>query len=147
MASKKLCKALWLNTAQVDFCHAYVKKETFMNGTKAYMSVYKDCTENSAKVNASTLLTNPNILNYIDSLIDNTELNDERVDKELKKLVLQDEEKNVKLWAMKMYNDLKARVEKWRLKALEKEKEGENRVEGMTNEELIKLAYGDSKQG
>jgi hypothetical protein len=38
-------------------------------------------------------------------------LNDQRVDKELAKLIIQDDEKPVKLNAIKEYNKLKQRIE------------------------------------
>ena len=141
MASKKLWKYN-LNPQQIEFCENYVSKEMFMNGTRAYMGAYKDCTENTARVNASILLTNTNVLNYIDSLIDDSKLDDDRVDKELKKLVLQDDEKNVKLWAMKMYNDLKARVEKGKQKALNDGEISESVLWTLSTKELESIAYG-----
>jgi hypothetical protein len=47
-------------------------------------------------------------------------LNDQRVDKELAKLILQDDEKSIKLWAIKEYNNLKARIEKGLQRAIDK---------------------------
>jgi len=58
------------------------------------------------------MLTNANILDYIDKLLEDMALNDQRVDKELAKLILQDEEKGIKIQAIKEYNNLRARVEK-----------------------------------
>ena len=41
--------------------------------------------------------------------------------KELAKLVLQDEELNTKLWAIRHWNDIKLRIEKAKQEALNKE--------------------------
>jgi hypothetical protein len=57
-------------------------------------------------------------MNYIDSILEDMALNDQRVDKELAKLILQDDEKSTKLQAIKEYNTLRARIEKGRQKAL-----------------------------
>jgi hypothetical protein len=58
-------------------------------------------------------------MNYIDSILEDMALNDQRVDKELAKLILQDDEKSTKLQAIKEYNTLRARIEKGRQKALD----------------------------
>jgi hypothetical protein len=58
------------------------------------------------------MLTNAHILDYIDKLLEDMALNDQRVDKELAKLILQDDEKGIKIQAIKEYNNLRARVEK-----------------------------------
>jgi hypothetical protein len=63
-------------------------------------------------------LTNLDVINYIDSILEDMALNDQRVDKELAKLILQDDEKSTKLQAIKEYNTLRARIEKGRQKAL-----------------------------
>jgi hypothetical protein len=57
-------------------------------------------------------------MNYIDSILEDMALNDQRVDKELAKLILQDDEKSTKLQAIREYNTLRARIEKGRQKAL-----------------------------
>ena len=108
MASKKTWD--WkLNAQQMLFCQYYITEEFFCNGTKSYMKAY-DTDEESARRLASKLLTNIDILNYIDSLLVDMGLNDQRVDKELAKLILQDAEWNIKLWAIKEYNKLKQRI-------------------------------------
>lgn len=56
-----------LTKNQQLFCHEYLKMG--MNGTKAYMKVYKSCKkEETARTNASRLLTKANIKNYISEL-------------------------------------------------------------------------------
>ena len=118
MASKKTGENN-LNQNQINFCNYYVTEEFFCNGTKSYAKAY-NVDESSARIAASTLLTNINVLNYIDSLLVDMGLNDQRVDKELAKLILQDSETSVKLWAIKEYNNLKARIEIGKQRALDK---------------------------
>lgn len=56
-----------LSNNQKLFCQEYIKLG--MNGTQAYMKVYKTCKkENVARVNASRLLTKANIQEYIQEL-------------------------------------------------------------------------------
>lgn len=56
-----------LSNNQKLFCQEYLKLG--MNGTQAYMKVYKSCNkEETAKANASRLLTNANIREYIKML-------------------------------------------------------------------------------
>lgn len=54
-----------LNKNQKAFCREYIKSGC--NGTSAYQKVYK-CKEDTAKVNASKLLTNANIQKYVRKL-------------------------------------------------------------------------------
>lgn len=56
-----------LSNNQKLFCQKYL--ELGMNGTKAYLEVYKSCNkEETARTNASRLLTNANIQEYIQEL-------------------------------------------------------------------------------
>ena len=56
-----------MNNKQITFCQEYVKNG--LNGTQAYLKAYKTCKkEDTAKVNASRLLTNANVQNYIQEL-------------------------------------------------------------------------------
>ena len=122
MATAKVWKSN-LNPKQIKFCEYYVSEEFFCNWTKAYCKAYSlDFNEKkdyeSARRQASLLLTNLDIMNYIDSILEDMALNDQRVDKELAKLILQDDEKSTKLQAIREYNTLRARIEKGRQKAL-----------------------------
>ena len=63
-----------LNNKHKIFCREYVKNG--LNGTKAYMKAYPDCTEETARINASKLLTKTNIQNYIKELQDKAESKD-----------------------------------------------------------------------
>lgn len=110
-----------LNQNEMNFCKYYVTQEFFCNGTQAYKKAYPDASYDTAKVEASKFLTNPNVLNYIDSLLENMGLNDQRADKELAKMLIQDEDKPSKMKALDMYYKITARVEKWKQKALDNE--------------------------
>lgn len=55
-----------MNNNQRTFAQEYVKNGN--NGTRAYMKAYPDCTYETAKANASDLLTNTNVREYIESL-------------------------------------------------------------------------------
>jgi len=55
-----------MNNNQRTFAQEYVKNGN--NGTRAYMKAYPDCTEETARINASRLLTNANVKEYIKEL-------------------------------------------------------------------------------
>ena len=55
-----------MNNNQKLFCQEYVKNGS--NGTQAYLKSYKNCTEVTARKNANKLLTNTDILKYIEEL-------------------------------------------------------------------------------
>ena len=101
-----------LTAKQELFCQAYVSEDFFCNGVKSYMQAYATDEYNTAKVEASKLLTKPNILKRIDELIGDLALNDQFVDKQLAKMILQEEDKKVKVQAIKEYNNLRARITK-----------------------------------
>ena len=54
---------------QEAFCKLYVSKEYFGNGTRAYLEAY-GCEYDTAKPNASDLLTNTNVQMRIHALMD-----------------------------------------------------------------------------
>jgi len=122
---KKLNKQQKVLTAeQKKFCELYVTAEFFCNWTESYIEAYwLDPVKQRqiASSNAYKLLSQSHLLNYIDSLLNANWLNDQFVDKQLLKLIQQDSEKSVKLWAIKEYNILKVRIEKARQKALNDE--------------------------
>ena len=60
-----------MNNQQKVFCREYVKNGN--NGTKAYMIAYPDSSEDSARRQASRLLTNVDIQKYIEQLQSKTE--------------------------------------------------------------------------
>lgn len=61
-----------LTNNQKLFCQEYIKLG--MNGTQAYMKVYKSCkSESAARANSSRLLTNDNIQDYISEIQEKVE--------------------------------------------------------------------------
>ena len=65
-----------MNKNQIAFCHEYINNG--LNGTQAYLKAYKNVKkEETAKVNASRLLTNANVKEYINNLQE--ELQDEAI--------------------------------------------------------------------
>lgn len=102
-----------LTMRQEKFCKLFASdKEFFGNGSTSYMEAYPDASYASARTNASRLLTNANILQRINDLLENAVLNDEFVDKQLAFIITQNVELNTKLGAIKEYNALKSRVTK-----------------------------------
>ena len=55
-----------LNSKQENFCNEYIKNGA--NGTQAYLKAYKTKNEETATVNASRLLRNANVQQYISEL-------------------------------------------------------------------------------
>ncbi len=111
---KDIAKELTLK--QKRFSEIYVSEEFFANGTRSYIEAFKIDTSkpgayNTAKVNASKLLTNANILAYINELLDLKGLNDEFIDKQLTFLITQNADLTNKLGAIREYNKLKKRIE------------------------------------
>lgn len=104
-----------LNEKQKLFCNYFVSEEFFANGFRAYCKAYNIDTEDfkkaqSARVRASELLTNSNILNYINELLDEAGLNDSFVDKQLLIAITQNADFNSKVKAIAEYNKLKQRI-------------------------------------
>lgn len=104
-----------MTAQQVEFCNLYVTKEFFGNGTEAYIEAYNiDLTRKGAyegaRASASRLLTNANILNRINELLDNQGLNNEFVDKQLLFILTQNADFGAKIQAIKEYNKLRQRI-------------------------------------
>jgi DNA-binding ferritin-like protein (Dps family) len=106
-----------LNLRQERFCQLYASSEEFfMNGVKSYSKAYnkpiKTLKEyNVCKAGAYENLTKPNILERIDELIEEANLNDSFVDKQLGNLITQEVDFKSKLGAIREYNKLKQRIE------------------------------------
>ena len=106
-----------LTSKQEYFCQLFVSddREFFGNGTQAYLEAYgldpnKPSNYSTARVNASKLLTNTNILKRINELFETTGLNDIFVDKQLVKLITQDADYSTKMKAIHEYNLMKRRI-------------------------------------
>ena len=114
-ASEKAVE-LGLNPKQKLFCEYYASSEEFFgNGVQSYIESYKPKKVgnwyNSARATASEILTNPNILEYVNSLLELRGLNDTFVDKQLEFLITQHADFKSKLGGIHEYNQLKKRTE------------------------------------
>jgi len=112
MPEKEQKKKKKLNPQQELFCQLYATdREFFGNGVESYLKAYglKRKQYDSAKVLASGLLTNINILDRVNELMD-IALNDIVVDKELAFTIKQKDNLSAKVSAIKEYNQLKQRT-------------------------------------
>lgn len=110
-----MAKERELNEQQKLFCKYYVSEEFFASGVEAYAMAYgKDLTNqkdyNVSKSNAYRLLTNADILSYINDLIDDAGLNDSFVDKQLLFAITQNADISSKVKAIGEYNKLRQRI-------------------------------------
>ena len=106
-----------LNPKQSRFCELYSSAEEFFgNGVQSYIEAYKPKKVgywyNSAKSSAFNLLTNTDILLYLDYLLELRGLNDSFVDKQLELLITQNADFKSKLGSIKEYNTLRRRTTK-----------------------------------
>lgn len=106
-----------LTEQQLKFCEYYAIGSMRGHGVESYIEAYDIDTSkpnyyNSAKSAASRLLTNDNILSYIRSLYEDSDLNDTVVDNELAFVIKQNADFGSKVAAIKEYNQLKARITK-----------------------------------
>jgi len=105
-----------LNVNQQRFCEYFAtEKEFFGNGVQSYIEAYginvsKKGAYATARVSAHHLLTNPNVLHYINEIMEVAVLNDTFVDKELAFLISQDADFGSKIGAIKEYNKIKSRI-------------------------------------
>jgi len=105
-----------LTPQQEMFCQFYAgDREFFGNGVQSYIEAYqpdqsKPNWYRTARSRASELLTKPNILERIDEIFEAHGLNDQFVDKQLEKLIVQDADFSTKMKAIAEYNKLKARI-------------------------------------
>ena len=112
MPEKEQKKKKKLNPQQELFCQLYATdREFFGNGVESYLKAYglKRKQYDSAKVLASGLLTNINILDRVNELMD-IALNDIVVDKELAFIIKQKDNLSAKVQAIREYNNLKQRI-------------------------------------
>lgn len=104
-----------MNPKQDKFCILYASdREFFGNGTQSYIEAYQPKQKgnwyNSARAQASILLTKHNILKRIDELLE-IELNNSFVDKRLGFWVTQLAHPSASMEAIREYNKLKKRTE------------------------------------
>jgi len=128
------------NAKHEKFCKLFASdEEYFCNGTQSYLKVYstpkKPIKYETARANACKLLTNADILQRIDELLEQAVLNDEFVDKQLGKLIAQDADFKAKVAAIKEYNQLKQRVKK-RIDKIDDEGVHTTEYENLTDQDL-----------
>ena len=99
-----------LTLNQIKFCKTYLEPETYGNGTQSYLKVY-GCEYDTAKVEASKSLTNPNIQRYIHNLLEENGFNDNTADKAHLYCMLQLADLPSKMRAVEQYNKLKKRTD------------------------------------
>nr|DAJ91986.1 MAG TPA: Terminase small subunit [Caudoviricetes sp.] len=105
-----------LTPQQELFCQLYAgDREFFGNGVQSYIEAYgvdinKPGWYRTAKAGACENLTKPYILERIDEIFEAHGLNDQFVDKQLEKLIVQDADFSAKIKAIAEYNKLKARI-------------------------------------
>ena len=108
-------KETGLNIRQKKFCEVFLSKDFYGNGVESYAEAYnKDLTNpkeyNACRSLASKLLTNVNILAYINQLMEEGGLNDAFVDKQLLLSITQNADFGSKIAAIREYNKLKQRI-------------------------------------
>ena len=105
-----------LTPQQELFCQLYAgDREFFGIGVQSYIEAYgvdscKPGWYTTARAGAYENLTKPHILERIDEIFEAHGLNDQFVDKQLEKLIVQDADFNAKMKAIAEYNKLKARI-------------------------------------
>ena len=105
-----------LTPQQELFCQLYASdREFFGNGVQSYIEAYGVDTSkpgwyNVAKSGASTNLTKAYILERIEEIFEAHGLNDQFVDKQLEKLIIQDADFSAKMKAIAEYNKIKGRI-------------------------------------
>lgn len=104
-----------LNERQLKFAKLYVSEDFYGNGVKAYCEAYgldrSDPKQyNTAKSNASDLLTNPYIIAVINKELDDAGLNNNHVDKQLLFAINQSADIGSKVAAIREYNKLRQRI-------------------------------------
>ena len=100
---------------QKRFCELYVSQDFFGNGTQSYIEAYgidmnKKNAYNTARVCASENLAKPNIIAYINQLLEDGGLNDSHVDKQLLFVINQHADFPSKVAAIKEYNKVRGRI-------------------------------------
>ena len=105
-----------LNLKQEKFCQLFTSPDSdfFGNGTQSYIEAYEPKQVgnwyNSARADASRMLTRDNVCKRINELLETGGFNDENVDKQHMFLLNQFADLKSKLGAIKEYNALKQRV-------------------------------------
>lgn len=96
-----------LTLKQQQFCKHYIENKG--NATRAYMKAFTTRKYDTSKVEASKLLTKPNISGKIAELMEEGWFNNIYIDFELMKTIQQDKNLYAKLRGIEIYNKIKNR--------------------------------------
>ena len=116
-----------LTPQQERFCQLYATQRGFFgNGVRSYVEAYnihatRPGAYRGARVSASRLLTNANILARLNELLDTGPLAPEAADMELFFIVMQRNDLRAKLAGIHEYNILRGRITKHRKHSIEKQ--------------------------
>ena len=98
-------KTYSMSMQKKEFCEKYLEYNG--NGSRAYIEVYSPKNTNIARISASQLLTTPNVVNYINSLLDSEGFNDQNVTKQHLFLLNQHADLSSKSRGVDLYYKLK----------------------------------------
>ena len=104
-----------LTLKQERFCQLYASEEFFANGLRSYAKAYGldlSAKKNigTARANSHKLLTNTDVQRRLDEIMELTGLNDQFVDRQLTKVIMQDYDLGSKVAGIREYNKLRARI-------------------------------------
>ena len=133
------------------FCQLYAgNKEFYGNGVQSYIEAYGiDIDEkgaySGARASSSKLLTNTNILNRINDILEEGGLNDAFVDKQIKMVLTQNADLKAKMSAIKEYNAINQRITRqFKIEDDQETKDDLKEIINMLNNEISRVSKKDS---
>ena len=102
-----------LNSKQITFCRNYILDSS--TAVEAYQTAYPTSSYDSARVNASRLLKKPEVIEYVNILLDEQqeliEITDKEIYRELKRIALTSPNENTRLKAIDQLVKLKGMIQ------------------------------------
>ena len=102
-----------LNSKQITFCRNYILDSS--TAVEAYQTAYPNSSYDSARVNASRLLKKPEVIEYVNILLDEQqeliEITDKEIYRELKRIELTSPNENTRLKAIDQLVKLKGMIQ------------------------------------
>lgn len=102
-----------LNSKQITFCRNYILDSS--TAVEAYQTAYPNSSYDSARVNASRLLKKPEVIEYVNILLDEQqeliEITDKEIYRELKRIALTSPNENTRLKAIDQLVKLKGMIQ------------------------------------
>ena len=102
-----------LNSKQITFCRNYILDSS--TAVEAYQTAYPNSSYDSARVNASRLLKKPEVIEYVNILLDEQqeliEITDKEIYRELKRIALMSPNENTRLKAIDQLVKLKGMIQ------------------------------------